>query len=235
MSARQNAAQPLVLVPGLTCDAALWAAQVDGLADVAGITVADTLSDDSITAMARRLLEGAPERFALAGFSMGGYVAMEVMRLAPERITRLALLDTSAEADDADHAALRRAAVRTARERGFERVLRGSLGLLIHPDADPAIGEQVVAMALRVGIGTFERQQSAIAGRADMLQALAAVRVPALVLVGAEDRTTPPRHARAMAAAIPGAVLCKVPRCGHMAPMERPQAVNAALREWLAA
>ncbi|WP_404482617.1 alpha/beta fold hydrolase [Novosphingobium sp. BL-52-GroH] len=226
--------QPLVLVPGLTCDAEVWGAQIAGLSDVADMTVADTFADDSIAAMARRLLDAAPERFALAGFSMGGCVAMEVVRLAPGRVARLALLDTSARADDPDHAAVRRAAVRTARERGFERVLRGSLGLLVHPEADPAIGEAVVAMALRVGIDTFERQQAAIAGRGDSLPALAQVAVPALVLVGAEDRTTSPRHARDMAAAIPGAVLRQVPRCGHMATMEQPEAVNAALRDWLA-
>lgn len=229
-----SARQPLVLVPGLTCDARVWAAQVDGLADVADMTVADTVHDDSIAAMAQRLLDTAPERFALAGFSMGGYVAMEVVRRAPMRVTRLALLDSSAQEDDEGHAAVRRAAVRTARERGFEKVLRGSLGLLLHPEADPAIGEAVVAMALRVGIEAFTRQQAAIAGRGAALADLASVAVPTLVLVGAEDRTTPPRHAREMAAAIDGAVLYKVPRCGHMSTMERPEAVNAALRDWLA-
>jgi pimeloyl-ACP methyl ester carboxylesterase len=227
--------QPLVLVPGLTCDAAVWRAQLDGLADAATMTVADTAQDGSIAAMAQRLLDTAPERFALAGFSMGGYVAMEVAARAPGRVTRLALLDTNAGADDAGRAAVRRAAVRTARERGFEKVLRGSLGLLVHPEADPAIGEAVVAMALRVGIEAFARQQAAIVGRPDPLPGLTAVRVPALVLVGADDRTTPPRYAEEIAAAIPGAVLRRIARCGHMAPMEQPEAVNAALREWLAA
>ncbi|HUD31126.1 MAG TPA: alpha/beta fold hydrolase [Novosphingobium sp.] len=225
---------PLVLVPGLTCDAEVWRAQMDGLADVAAMSLADTLRDDSIAGMAERLLDAAPERFALAGFSMGGYVAMEVARRAPGRVTRLALLDTNAGADDAGRMAVRRAAVRTARDRGFEAVLRGSLGLLIHPEADPAIGETVVAMALRVGIERFEAQQAAIIGRPDALPGLAAVRIPALVLVGAEDRTTPPRYSEEIAAAIPGAVLRRIARCGHMAPMEQPEAVNAALRAWLA-
>ncbi|WP_159977635.1 MULTISPECIES: alpha/beta fold hydrolase [unclassified Novosphingobium] len=230
-----SAPQPLVLVPGLTCDAALWRAQIEGLADVAGMTVADTLSDDSIGAMAQRLLDGAPERFALAGFSMGGYIALEVMRRAPGRVTRLALIDTSARADDAGHAAVRRATVRTARARGFETVLRGSLGLLLHPEAAPAIGEAVVAMALRVGIEAFERQQTAIIGRPDALPGLTAVKVPSLILVGAQDRTTPPYMADDMAAALPHAVVHRIERCGHMAPMEQPQVVNAALRDWLCA
>lgn len=225
--------QPLVLVPGLTCDAEVFRAQTAGLADVADMTVADTLDDDSIAAMAARLLDDAPDRFALAGFSMGGYVAMEVVRRAPERVTRLALLDTSATADTPDHAAVRRAAVRTAQERGFEKVLRGSLGLLVHPLADPAIGEAVVAMALRVGLDAFARQQQAIIARADPRADLAAIAVPTLVLVGADDRTTPPRYAEAIAGAVPGARLVTIPECGHMAPMEHPEAVNAALREWL--
>lgn len=227
--------EPLVLVPGLTCDAEVWRAQLEGLSGAARMTIADTLQDDSIAAMAQRLLDAAPDRFALAGFSMGGYVAMEVVRRAPARVSRLALLDTNAGADDAGRAAVRRAAVRTAQERGFEKVLRGSLGLLVHPDADPAIGEAVVAMALRVGIDAFERQQAAIIGRPDALPGLAGVTLPTLVLVGAQDRTTPPRHAQEIAAAIPGAVLRQIERCGHMAPMEQPGAVNAALREWLAA
>lgn len=226
--------QPLVLVPGLTCDAEVFRAQTAGLADVADMTVADTLSDTSIADMAERLLDDAPDRFALAGFSMGGYVAMEVIARAPQRVTRIALLDTNANADDAGHAAVRRAAVRTAQERGFEKVLRGSLGLLVHPDADPAIGDAVVAMALRVGIAAFERQQQAIVGRPDALAGLGAIAVPALVLVGAQDRTTPPGYAQTIAEAIPGAVLRRIEHCGHMAPMEQPDAVNAALREWLA-
>lgn len=230
-----SARQPLVLVPGLTCDAEVWRAQTAGLADVADMTVADTLDDDSIAAMAERLLDDAPDRFALAGFSMGGYVAMEVIARAPERVARLALLDTSADADAPGQAAVRRAAVRTAQERGFERVLRGSLSLLVHPEADPAIGDAVVAMALRVGIEAFERQQTAIITRADPRPGLPAIRVPTLVLVGAEDRTTPPRFAEAIAGAVPGAVLRTIARCGHMSTMEQPAAVNAALRGWLAA
>lgn len=228
------APQPLVLVPGLTCDAEVWRAQLGALGDAASMQVADTLLDDSIAAMAERLLADAPACFALAGFSMGGYVAMEVLRRAPERVSRLALLDTNAEADDPGRAAVRRAAVRTARERGLEKVLRGSLGLLLHPDALPALGEAVVAMALRVGIEAFERQQGAIISRADYRPSRARVKVPTLVLVGAEDRTTPPRYAEEIAAAVPGAVLQRIERCGHMAPMERPAEVNAALREWLA-
>lgn len=224
----------LVLVPGLSCDAALWNAQVAGLADVARMTVADTLSDDSIPAMATRLLDTAPERFAIAGLSMGGYVAMEVIRRAPERVTGLALLDTNARADTPDQARLRHFAIRTAQDRGLEAVIRGSLAQIVHPDADPHVAEAVVAMALRVGLPVFENQQTAIMTRTDPLPGLAAVRVPALVVVGEQDLLTPPHYAEEMAAAIPGAVLRVIPECSHMATMERPDAVNAALRVWLA-
>lgn len=227
--------QPLILAPGLSCDAALWSAQVAGLADVADIVVADTLGDDSIADMATRLLDAAPDRFAIAGLSMGGYVAMEVCRRAPERVIRLAVLDTNARADTAEQTALRQFAIRTARTRDFETVIRGSLGLLVHPEVVSEVAEAVVQMALRVGFETYERQQTAIMNRIDSLPGLGRVAVPALVLVGAEDLFTPPYYAEEMAAAIPGAKLVQVPRCGHMATMEQPEAVNAALREWLAA
>lgn len=230
-----SARQPLVLVPGLACDAALWRAQVTGLADVAATSIADTLQDDSIAAMAERLLASAPERFALAGFSMGGYVALAAARLAPGRITRLALVATSADAETADEARLREAALATARERGLERVIRGSLDRLVHPQADPAVAESVAAMALRLGADTYARQQHAIAAREDGHGVLAALRVPALVLAGAQDRMIAPAHSAAMARTLGQDAFCEIERCGHMAPMEQPRAVNAALREWLAA
>lgn len=225
--------QPLVLVPGLACDEALWAAQEAGLADIAAMQMADTRRDDSIGAMAQRLLDHAPHRFALAGLSMGGYVAMEVWRRAPDRVTRIALLDTGARDDDRDQRRLRKAAITTARDRGFEAVIRGSLSQLVHDDAAPELGEAVVAMALRVGFDTFVNQQAAIIGRVDSRPSLSTVTVPALVLVGDTDRMTPPYLAQEMAQAIPGATLRTVAQCGHMATMEQPAAVNAALREWL--
>lgn len=229
-----NQKHALILAPGLTCDAAVWQAQVTGLSDIADIQIADTLSDDSITAMANRLLESAPDLFALAGFSMGGYVALEVMRIAPERITHLALLNTSAKAEAAGHDAVRKAAVQTAHARGFEKVLRGSLGLLLHKDAAPEIGDEVVSMALRVGLDTFEHQQIAIMGRPDAHPTLPSITVPTLILVGAEDLTTPPYYAEEMAATIPQSHLRILENCGHMSTMEQPDSVNQALREWLA-
>ncbi|MBH0111789.1 alpha/beta fold hydrolase [Novosphingobium sp. YJ-S2-02] len=227
--------QPLVLIPGLSCDARLWQAQVEGLDGVARTMVGDTLSDASIAAMAQRILADAPERFALAGFSMGGYVAMEISRRAPERVTRLALLDTTGDIDTPEMARVRRAAVTTAQSRGYEAVLRGSLNRLVHPETANEVGEEVVAMALGVGLETYIDQQNAIVGRADSRGELASLDVPALVLVGAQDRLTPPRYSQELAEIIPGARYAEIQRAGHMTPMEQPEAVNQALREWLAA
>ncbi|PZQ57035.1 MAG: alpha/beta hydrolase [Novosphingobium pentaromativorans] len=229
--------QALVLVPGLSCDRRVWQAQVAKLADIADISIGDTLKDDSIAAMATRVLDAAPQRFAIAGFSMGGYVAMEIWRRAPERVTRLALVDTNARADSEEQAALRRAAVATARARGFEHVLRGSLRQLVAPDCPEALFEEVVQMALRVGFGTYMDQQAAIIDRADSLETLGTVSVPTMVMVGAADALTPPRLAEEMVQAMPpafsGVVYEVIANAGHMAPMEQPNAVNAAFRRWL--
>ena len=227
--------QALVLVPGLSCDRHVWQAQIAGLADIADVTVGDTLHDDSIPLMASRVLDAAPERFAIAGFSMGGYVAMEIWRRAPERVMRLALVDTNARADTEEQAALRRAAIATARSRGFEHVLRGSLRQLVAPDCPEALFEDVVQMALRVGFGTYMDQQAAIIDRADSLETLGTVTVPTMVMVGEADALTPPRLAEEMVRALPGAVYEMIADAGHMAPMEQPEAVNAAFRRWLTA
>ncbi len=225
--------QALVLVPGLSCDRHVWQAQIAGLADIADVTVGDTLHDDSIPLMASRVLDAAPERFAIAGFSMGGYVAMEIWRRAPERVMRLALVDTNARADTEEQAALRRAAIATARSRGFEHVLRGSLRQLVAPDCPEALFEEVVQMALRVGFGSYMDQQAAIIDRADSLETLGTVTVPAMIMVGEADALTPPRLAEEMVRALPGAVYEVIADAGHMAPMEQPETVNAAFRRWL--
>ncbi|WP_454796561.1 alpha/beta fold hydrolase [Novosphingobium lindaniclasticum] len=230
-AAEQRAA--LVLIPGLSCDRHVWQAQVSGLSGIADISIGDTLKDDSIALMASRVLEAAPARFALAGFSMGGYVAMEIWRRAPERVLRLALVDTNARGDTPEQADLRRAAIRTAQTRGFESVLRGSLRQLVAPECPEALFEEVVQMALRVGFGTYMDQQAAIIDRADSLETLATVTVPAMVMVGAADALTPPRLAEEMVQALPGATYEVIAGAGHMAPMEQPDAVNAAFRRWL--
>lgn len=226
---------PLLLVPGLLCDDALWSHQAEYLADIAEIAVADTLRDDSIGAMASRALAAAPESFALAGLSMGGYVAFEIVRRAPQRVARLALLDTSARADTAEQSARRRGLIELAEKGHFKGVTPRLLPLLIHRDrqSDQALAGAVAAMAERVGQAAFLRQQRAIMGRPDSRADLPGINAPTMVLCGRQDALTPLALHEEMAAAIPGARLCVVEECGHLSPMERPHAVTALMRDWL--
>jgi pimeloyl-ACP methyl ester carboxylesterase len=225
----------LALLPGLLCDAALWQHQLADLADLAEMQVADLTHDDSIAGMAARVLAGMPPRFAVAAMSMGGHVALALQRAAPERILGLALLGASARPETAEDAA-RRLALADLRTRGHWRgVTRPMLASLVHPDAlaDPAIGAAIRAMAERVGAAAFRRQERALAGRPDARPGLAAIACPTLVIAGAEDRRVPPPLQAEIAVAVPGAELLTVPRCGHVAPLERPAEVSAALRRWL--
>ena len=229
-------AVPLLLLPGLLCDARLWRDQVAGLAGLADCSIADTLQDDSLGAMAARALAAAPPRFALAGLSMGGYLAFEILRQAPERVSRLALLDTSARPDDAVQARRRRGLMALTRSGQFRGVTPRLLPQLVHPDRlDGPVGQEVMAMAERVGRDAFLRQQAAILGRPDSRPDLPAIRVPTLVAVGEADQLTPPALAEEIAAGIAGARLHRIPGCGHLPPLEEPGLVTALLRDWLLA
>src|SRR3712207_5650792 len=186
--------------------------------------------------MALRALAAAPPRFAVAGLSMGGYVALEIMRRAPERVARLALLDTSARTDTPDQARRRREAIELAEGGGFEGVADRMLPNLVHPDRLPDEGlvAAIRAMAERLGKDGFLRKQRAIMGRIDSRPHLPRIACPTLVLCGREDASTPLPLSEEMASLIPGARLEVVERCGHMPAMERPAEVTAALRRWLA-
>ena len=227
---------PLLLLPGLLCDARLWRDQVEELADIAAPRVADLTLDDTVAAMAARALAGAPPRFALAGLSMGGYVAFEVMRQAPERVLRLALFDTSARPDTAEQSRRRRGLMALTRSGQFRGVTPRLLPQLVHPDhlAGP-LGQEVLDMAARVGRDAFLRQQTAILGRPDSRPLLPAIAVPTLVAVGAADLLTPPELAAEIAAGIPDASLHTIPGCGHLPVMEAPKPANRLLRDWLTA
>jgi pimeloyl-ACP methyl ester carboxylesterase len=226
---------PLLLLPGLLCDAALWRGQVDDLGDIAAPLIADLTHDDSVTEMVRRALAAAPPRFALAGLSMGGYVAQEIMRQAPERVLRLALLDTSARADSPEQSARRRGLIELAEKGEFRGVTPRLLPVFLHPSrlADTPLTDAVTAMAERVGKDAFLRQQRAIMGRPDGRRSLPAIRCPTLVLCGREDQLTPPDLSDEIAALVPGARLAVVEDCGHLSTMERPWEVSVELRQWL--
>jgi pimeloyl-ACP methyl ester carboxylesterase len=226
----------LVLVPGLLCDAALWRGQVEDLADIAQPWVADVTRDDSMTAMARRVLAEAPaRRFALAGLSMGGYIAQAIMREAPERVERLALLDTSARADTPEQTARRVGLMELAEKGEFHGVTPQLLPLFIHPDrvSDRPLTEAVMAMTERVGKDAFLRQQRAIIGRPDNRPNLPKIACRALVLCGRQDQMTPLAWSEEIAALIPGARLEIIEDCGHLTTMERPWETSVALRQWL--
>jgi pimeloyl-ACP methyl ester carboxylesterase len=233
VTAEVDERQHLVLIPGLSCDAALWEAQVSGLWDLAEFSIGDISRDDSIAVMASRILAQAPPRFAVAGASMGGYVAMEIWRRAPERVSRIALLSTNARADNRHQSAIRRGSLVTAQERGFEAVVRDSLNRLVRPEAPETLREAIVTMSLRVGFDAYRRQQTAIIERPDSRDDLPTIDVPTMILVGEDDRFTPPALSEEMAGMIRGAVLERIADCGHFPTLEQPEAVTAALRRWL--
>jgi pimeloyl-ACP methyl ester carboxylesterase len=229
--------QALLLLPGLLCDAALWRHQAENLAEVADCTVADLTHDDTMAGMASSALRAAPERFALAGLSMGGYVAQEILRRAPERVTRLALLDTAARADTPEQTARRRDLIALAGRGQFKGISPRLLPLFLHPDRlkDKPLVDAVTAMAERVGRDAFLRQEAAIMGRIDGREDLRRIACPTLILCGARDALTPPKVHVEMAERIPHAKLVVIENCGHLSTMERPEEVTAAMREWLGA
>ncbi|MEQ8250275.1 MAG: alpha/beta fold hydrolase [Oceanibaculum nanhaiense] len=226
---------PLVLLPGLLCDEKLWAPQVQALADMADCQVADLTRHESVTEMAASVLADAPARFALAGLSMGGYVAQEIMRQAPERVLKLALLDTSPRADSDEQMVRRRGLIELAQKGRFKGVTPRLLPLLIHPDRqqDEKLTSVIFAMAEHVGMDGFIRQQKAIMGRPDGRADLAKVAVPTLVLCGRQDALTPLELHKEIAAGIAGSRLVVVEESGHLPTLERPAEVNQAMREWL--
>ena len=230
---------PLILLPGLLCDAALWEPQLSDLADVADFFVADLTEQETMKDMAASVLRDAPwKEFALAGLSMGGYVAQEIVRQAPQRVKRLALLDTRSRAELPEETERRRALMSLAQSgRNFTPVTNRMLPLLVHESRvkDAQLVKVIREMAERTGIEAYIRQQNAIIGRPEYRPMLPSIACPTLVLCGRQDRLTPLENSEQMAAAIPGATLVVVEECGHMSTLERPEAVNKAMREWLKA
>ena len=226
---------PLVLLPGLLCDRALWEPQLAALADIAECQVGDLTQADSVAGMARAVLAVAPERFALAGLSMGGYVSFEIMRQAPGRVLRLGLLDTSARPDTPERIQQRKELLAMCDKGEFVGVTPRLLPSWVHPARmqDKAFVETVTSMTRRVGRDAFVRQQTAIMNRPDSRPGLARIQCPTLVLCGHEDQATPPELHREIAADIADARLVVIPECGHLSTMERPDLVNRELRRWL--
>jgi len=224
-----------VLIPGLLASARMYAAQIPPLWRVGPVTIADHTRADSMSGIAQDILYAAPPRFALVGLSMGGYIAFEMLRQAPQRIAKVALLDTSARADAPEQGAMRRAQMSLAAQGRLAEVLEQQLPRLVGRARreDAALREVFKLMAEEVGAAAFIRQQTAIMGRTDSRPTLGDIRCPALVLVGAEDELTPPERAAEIAGGIAGARLVTVPQSGHVSTLEQPEEVTRALLEWL--
>jgi len=226
---------PVVLIPGLTCTARLYTEQIPALWQFGPVMVADHRRDDSMAGIACRILAAAPPRFALAGLSMGGYIAFEIMRQAPARVARLALLDTGARADLAEQTKRRRDLMAMAKAGRYTEIPELAFPLYVHRNrhGDEVLKRIVCGMAEDTGLEAYLRQQQAILSRPDSRPGLAAIACPTLVLVGEGDEATPPDLAREIAAGIPGSRLVIIPDSGHLSTLEQPVAVTKALVEWL--
>ena len=225
----------LVLLPGLLNTRRVFEQQIEALSDLADCFVPELWHHDTMGAMAETALAMAPPSFALVGFSMGGYVAFEILRRAPARVERLALVDTQAAPDSVDATKRRRALLdqtKIGRFRGVQRTLLPQLVHSRHLD-DAAVSQPIFDMAQEIGADGFVREQRAIIDRADSRHLLVDIDVPTVVIVGRQDQVTPLPRSQEMAADIANARLLVLEECGHMSPLERPAEVTEALRRWL--
>ena len=231
---RKTEIAPLMLLPGLLCDQTVWAPQLRDLADFRPVVAAYGLSR-SLEEMVRASLEVAPPVFSLVGHSMGARVALEIVRVAPERVARLALLDTGVHPRQPGEADKRHALLALGRRDGMSALVDVWLPPMVHPDrkSDQALMAPLHSMAVAMGLDVFEAQITALLGRPDAASMLAAIEVPTLVGVGRQDSWSPLAQHEAIASQIPNAVLAVFEDSGHMSPVEAPDQVNAGLRQWL--
>jgi pimeloyl-ACP methyl ester carboxylesterase len=220
-----------VLVPGLLCSARLYAPQLPELWNCGPVTIADHTRDESMVAIAQRVLADAPPRFALAGLSMGGYICLEIMRQAPDRVSKLALLDTSARPDTPEQTASREKQIALAAAGKLKLVIEMLMPSLIYKDE--SVRSIVRQMSQEIGAEAFIRQQKAIIGRADSRPLLASIRCPTLVVVGEQDKLIPPDRSKEIADGISGSRFVTIAECGHLSTLEQPAAATRALVEWL--
>ena len=231
----------VVLLPGLLCDQAVWEPQMAALSDRYECVVADYGAADSLAAMAQAALAAAPPRFSLAGHSMGGRVALEVMRTAPQRVAAIALLDTGYQARTAGEAGEAEARARyrlldIAFAEGMRAMGRQWVQGMVHFERlqDRALMEPILAMIERKTPGIFAAQIRALLDRPSAEEVLRAIRCPTLILCGRQDGWSPLRRHEEMAGMVAGAHLAVIEESGHMVTLEQPRAVTAALEGWLA-
>jgi pimeloyl-ACP methyl ester carboxylesterase len=225
---------PFLLIPGLNSTSEVFRDLTPALWSLGPVTVANHTEGDSIASIAAAILRDAPPRFALLGFSMGGYIAFELFRQAPLRVAKLCLLDTSARPDTPEATVKRRQKIAITRDGGFSKTLDGAFEDAVHPDHQGRADLRALskAMSLALGPEIYMRQQEAIIGRVDSQPTLREIRVPTAVIVGDADKITPLEGAREMADGIAGATLTVVERAGHLAVLEQPEAVNGAIVAW---
>lgn len=228
-------AEPLVLIPGLLCTARLFQAQSQRFQASRAVIVPDHRRQASVELIAADILGQVPAEFALAGLSMGGYIALEIMRQARGRVTRLALIDTNARADTDEQKVVRRRLIELGHNEGVRKVQQALLSRLVHPDvrANKALVEDILRMADDTGADAHERQQTAIMGRPDSRPSLSGIHVPTLIVVGREDAITPVELAEEMRDAIAGSRMVVVESCGHLSTMEQPDKVGDEMERWL--
>jgi pimeloyl-ACP methyl ester carboxylesterase len=226
---------PILLVPGLLSSPRIFAPVLPALWRFGPVTVANHVRDDNMGAIARRILAEAPPRFALAGHSMGGYIAFEIMRQAPDRVAKLALINTQARSDTPEATERRRGMMARARAGQYHAMLDEFFPGLVHPSrhGDASLRQLIHDMGEDVTVDGFIRQQTAIMARSDSRPSLAWIKCPTLVLTGDEDNTIPNSLSKEMADGIHGAKLVILQNCGHMPQPEQPEATTAALVEWL--
>jgi pimeloyl-ACP methyl ester carboxylesterase len=226
---------PILLVPGLVSSPRIYAPVVPALWRFGPVTVANHIRDDNMGAIARRILAEAPPRFALAGHSMGGYIAFEIIRQAPERVAKLALINTQARPDTPEATARRRVQIARAQAGEYRAILDELFPGFVHPSrhGEAALRQLVQDMGDDIGVEAYLRQQTAIMNRVDSRPILAWIKCPTLVLSGDEDNTIPNSLSVEMADGIHGAKLTIIPHCGHLPQPEQPQATADALAGWL--
>lgn len=226
---------PVILVPGLVCSPRIYAPQIPALWQSGPVMLANHIRDNTMAGIAKRILDEAPERFAIAGHSMGGYICLEVMRQAPERVTRLALLSTSARPETPEATERRRGWIAETKAGGYHAVLDKLFANFVHPSRtkDANLYKTVRDMGDDVGPEAFVHQLEAIMTRADARPLLPSIKCPTLVLTSDTDNTVPNALSTELAEGIPGAKLVVIPDCGHLPQLEKPEAVTAAMLDWL--
>lgn len=226
---------PILLIPGLNCSGHIFARLAPELWRFGPVMVADHRTGETMAEIAAAILADAPPRFVLGGYSMGGYIAFEILRQAPERVTRLILMDTQAAPDTPEQSGKRRDGITLAGQGRYETLLATRFPFIVHADntSDRALRRAYLDMAIDLGPEAFIRHSRAIISRKDSRPGLSGIGIPTLILVGEADQVTPVAESRKMAREIKGAELVSIPGAGHLAPLEQPAAYNAAICDWL--